>query len=290
MMSRREKRGHKLFMVISERNLEAFKKLLKTDIDLEVRDVYGDTPLRDALGRGVIEYARLLIEAGAEVNVARRDCDEYVAHLLSQHKKQNESIMLLRLMRARGCDLAVKDKNGNTPLHWAIMWRRYELARVLLEYGADPDVKNAASRTPYDYLNAKKCPEVAKDLLQAMNPGLRLKIERLEREKIEREQKERDRTDAEVVIETQVSDHLLQDVFNFATGSYVSCMCNSETKRVEAFERGEIWQFKDRTILKKAFNIYRDRNPRADDRILYQPLSHAQDKKQSQPFALKKDC
>merc|ERR1712118_210639 len=41
----------------------------------------------------------------------------------------------------------VKDANGDTPLHFAVMSEHEAASRLLLSYGADPDIENADGET-----------------------------------------------------------------------------------------------------------------------------------------------
>ena len=45
--------------------------------------------------------------------------------------------------------MTARSKDGSTPLHLASMYGRLEVARVLIEHGADIDAKDNKGRTPF---------------------------------------------------------------------------------------------------------------------------------------------
>jgi hypothetical protein len=47
-----------------------------------------------------------------------------------------------------GADINAKDNNGNSPLHWAIKNRQYQIAENLIELEADVNAKNNDGQTP----------------------------------------------------------------------------------------------------------------------------------------------
>ena len=99
---------------------EVVASLLKHKADPDVRDCLGGTPLHWAARRGDIDVARLLVDAGGDVN-------------------------------ARG-------ENGDTPLHSAAREQgRYalRLSKYLIRCGADPSLGNDAGETPADVLKKR---------------------------------------------------------------------------------------------------------------------------------------
>jgi Ankyrin repeat. len=58
-----------------------------------------------------------------------------------------------------GADVNARDKDGNTPLHYAVARCAFATASLLLKHGADPNAKNNQDKTPADLLN---CPEMAR--------------------------------------------------------------------------------------------------------------------------------
>ena len=53
-----------------------------------------------------------------------------------------------------GADVNIKDTLNCTPLHWACYWMRPEIVKILLDSDADPNIKNVDGKTPYDVIAA----------------------------------------------------------------------------------------------------------------------------------------
>ena len=56
--------------------------------------------------------------------------------------------MLRLLVQLRGVDLEIEDKNGYTPLFYAIMKKQIDMVRLLSEAGANLEHKEHMNRTP----------------------------------------------------------------------------------------------------------------------------------------------
>jgi hypothetical protein len=93
-----------------ESDVEIVRALLKAGANVNGRqDSRSMTPLSHAVGRGHIQMVKLLLEAGADVNISSSE---------------------------------------QTPLHLALEYRRIEIARLLIEAGADLNARDDRDRTP----------------------------------------------------------------------------------------------------------------------------------------------
>jgi ankyrin repeat protein len=59
----------------------------------------------------------------------------------------------VQLLLDYGADVNVKDRYGWTPLHDAVSIRDYECIRILLDSGADLNITDSEDRTPFDMAN-----------------------------------------------------------------------------------------------------------------------------------------
>ena len=120
--------------------------------DVNVRGACG-TPLHAALDEAHADVAQLLLERCIDVDV--RSCqDRTPLHLAAYHGISGVTHTLVE----RNADINAQDYSGNTPLHrtmtlWfemseSIQDGRLDVAKFLLEHGADPDTKNGDGWTP----------------------------------------------------------------------------------------------------------------------------------------------
>ena len=60
----------------------------------------------------------------------------------------------------------VADLVGSTPLHWAFMFGRPELALVLMDFGADPNIRTTNGLTPLELAEVYGSGDTMKRLLR----------------------------------------------------------------------------------------------------------------------------
>jgi ankyrin repeat protein len=101
--------------------------------------------LHEAARRGDLARMDLLIDKGADPNQV--DPDNGMTPLGDAVlAAQMESVERLLL---RGAD-PNRRANGNTALHWAASKGDIEIARILLDHGANPTVRNREGQTPLE--------------------------------------------------------------------------------------------------------------------------------------------
>jgi ankyrin repeat protein len=98
-------------------NLEALKQHIAAGTDINEKDPFGgSSPLISAAVFGKTEEAKILIDAGADVNFQNND--------------------------------------GSTPLHTSAFFCRPEIVKMLLAKNADKTIKNTYGATPYESVAA----------------------------------------------------------------------------------------------------------------------------------------
>ncbi len=80
---------------------------------------------------------KLLLDNGAKVN----GCDTSMNPLCVAVNNGHDEVAQL-LLSVEGVDVNIGNQLGNTPLHIAAMKGNEKMARLLLEKGADPNIKN----------------------------------------------------------------------------------------------------------------------------------------------------
>ena len=162
-------------------NVDALEALTSAGAPLDCRNYEGRTALSIVASEGHTECIKLLVEKGADVG----DCDQDECEWTPLHwaARNGNSESLLRLLEAgaalearsldrgrtalslaviyghtscaeillqRGADVDIRDREGhqNTPLHWAAQDGYLNTAQALLEHGADVNAADSYQTTP----------------------------------------------------------------------------------------------------------------------------------------------
>ena len=100
------------------------------------------TPLHYAATCGMHDIARfLIVERSQDINARGLDMDETPLHVAVRWGHVKVSRVLLEL----GADTEVRDRYNRTPLLYASKFEHVECAQVLLEHGADPEALDDCS-------------------------------------------------------------------------------------------------------------------------------------------------
>jgi ankyrin repeat protein len=135
------------------------RALLKSKPDLaNAFAADGFTPLGLAAFFGHLEAVKVLLDAGAEINVSSRNALKAVplrSAAVAGH------LDIARLLVARGADVNARGEGGQTPLHEVAGGGRIEFARLLLDHGADVNAKGDDGKTPLTVAVENKQTEMA---------------------------------------------------------------------------------------------------------------------------------
>jgi ankyrin repeat protein len=145
--------------------VDRLKELLKSKPELaKQRNSVGRgwTPLHVAAWEGNEEIARVLLDAGADVNGVK-DQSSPLSWAVG-----TPNLKLVKLLIDRGADVNRRDGlDKETPLHYAASYGNVELARMLLKAKANPNAKDFRGKTPVDWAKENNHQDVVKLLESA---------------------------------------------------------------------------------------------------------------------------
>ena len=130
-----------LHIVISKNaNTEQIKYLLSLTNDIDIRNKNGDTPLYLAVQKNRRVPGEMLLAKGANVFSTNNENYSPLRMALVSGGEVQEWILTSEVIKKT-------DGIGNTPLHYACEWKLDNAVSVLLEKGANPNVRNANGET-----------------------------------------------------------------------------------------------------------------------------------------------
>jgi serine/threonine-protein phosphatase 6 regulatory ankyrin repeat subunit B len=144
------------------------------DIMLELHRVHSTYPdgsvskdhqiggLIEAMKAGQINLAELLIRRGAGVNAKDKDGKTPLHWAL-----ENNSINLAELLIQGGAEVNAQDKDGWTPLHWAAEKNHAAVVELLIKSGAEVNAKDKNGKTPLHKATSRNSAAVVELLIKS---------------------------------------------------------------------------------------------------------------------------
>lgn len=166
-----------LFNALIHSNKNAFNFLIANGADPNIRGYDGKTPLIYAAESGMSDAVDMLISLGCDVNAVSvhgltaiaAACDRGFFKIaeklrskgakLPDEKKRRDQVELCLAINSKntaalekliksGADVNVKSSAGITPLIFALREKKFKIARLLVENGADPDIASPKIDSP----------------------------------------------------------------------------------------------------------------------------------------------
>jgi uncharacterized protein len=139
-----------IILALREPSINVVSALLETSqLQVEVRNKSDESPLMLAAFKGMTEVCDQLIKRGADVNKPGWAPLHYAA--------TGGHLMVLQLLLEHHAYIDAASPNGTTPLMMAAMYGTASASKLLLEAGADPNLKNDLGLTAIDFaLRARK--------------------------------------------------------------------------------------------------------------------------------------
>jgi len=150
---------------------ETLAVVLDTEVNPNLRDYNGDTPLHYALVDGNIPLAVTLINHGSNVFIKNNDGKSPLIHAFNHGSEFTEQF-LARMQQ-------LMDREGSTPIFHAVRWNYPAVVQTILNAGADLSHQNSRGNTALHEAAHAGSPQVAAILLSAgANPNTANNVDR----------------------------------------------------------------------------------------------------------------
>ncbi|GEM_PF-2385622 len=116
-----------LLEAVRENDVEKIKKFAKNRSALEMRDIYGMTPLIGAAMDGGVQAVKILLEAGADVNA--QDSYKRTALIYACIFGHSE---IARILLDAGADTKIVDELGMTAEMWCVAQKNMLLLNLII--------------------------------------------------------------------------------------------------------------------------------------------------------------
>ena len=134
------------------------------NIDLNLKDPVGRTPLHIAAEKGNVDVAMLLIENGANVNVADVNGNTPLIFIINK----TGNLKVTQRLLEKGANVDTQNRTGETALMYAAWHGHSKIVQLLLENRADVTLKNRQRRTALMLAESKEHQEIVEMLKAAM--------------------------------------------------------------------------------------------------------------------------
>lgn len=149
-----------LLQQVENGNIDNVRRLLDDGADpnyLVASD--GDTPLRLAAQGGHIEIIKLLLEKGAQVNLSNQVEQRTPLRAAAGYNQTQAAILLVSI----GAEVNCPDCGNYTPLFWSAYFGNYDLAKYLIDNGADISIKSIDGHTALTIAQTEITDELKKE-------------------------------------------------------------------------------------------------------------------------------
>ncbi|KAK6183826.1 hypothetical protein SNE40_006421 [Patella caerulea] len=130
----------------SDQSVEFAQLLIRREIDVNLSNCSGKTPLLTACVNNNINIIRLLLEVGCDVNVK-----DHMGSSALMIAVEREDMELAELLLTRGADVNTRDNSSISVLMKAAEYQNVELVKLLTKYNADVNVIDARGENVCGY-------------------------------------------------------------------------------------------------------------------------------------------
>ncbi|XP_074640428.1 fibronectin type 3 and ankyrin repeat domains protein 1-like [Tubulanus polymorphus] len=133
--------GVHLHKAVIHRDIDGIEKVLNTsDVNIDVNDKSGNSPLMVASQKGYLDVVNALIKRGADVNL--QDETGKTSLMLACYAGR---LNIVEILRENQASYTIKDKNGAIAIHSACDGQNLEVIKYLIDDGADVNARDTTS-------------------------------------------------------------------------------------------------------------------------------------------------
>ncbi|MCI6508582.1 MAG: ankyrin repeat domain-containing protein [Bacilli bacterium] len=140
------------------------KQISKLPIDMNTRIYKGRTLLHYAVIGNNSGVINLLSKAGVNPNI----CDDNYNTPLHFAILKNSYYAVHELLKIKGIDVDSPSEFEQTPLHKAVILGNLDIIKLLIKYGADPELVDEKNQSPLDYAQDEGDQEIIKYLVATL--------------------------------------------------------------------------------------------------------------------------
>jgi hypothetical protein len=131
-----------LIIACKENNRETISKLIAKGIKINETDLLGNTALMYSIGEGDLETIKILLDNGANIKIKGKEMS------LLQFASNGDR-KLLKFLLKEGAEVDSQNIYSEPALYYAVMNKRKDLIKILVENGANPHISNYQGKSPY---------------------------------------------------------------------------------------------------------------------------------------------
>ncbi|KAF4546017.1 uncharacterized protein LTHEOB_4669 [Lasiodiplodia theobromae] len=131
-----------LAVALKENHDDTARLLLEYGADTSIKAVSGMLPIYNA---STTELLRMVLEFRPDLSLEDADGDTALNAIMH---RLNPELADAKLLVHAGADVNAANKEGRTPLHKALAWNHFDIARFLLKRGAETDINALSGGTP----------------------------------------------------------------------------------------------------------------------------------------------
>lgn len=158
-----------LFRAAAQKNYVGVIAMLKGNVDPNVKNAAGNTPLIISASLGDTMTVETLLAYRADVNATNNEGNTALIYAARYNRPDTIMALTAPLTMQYKADLNIQNKRGETALYWAAMKGYAPVVKILLSYDADPSLKTTSGKTALDVAKKYKREKVIELLQMPIN-------------------------------------------------------------------------------------------------------------------------